>query len=134
MTAEKVTATQTLPTTDQLWLTSRGTYVRVRVVPLSDFSQVMGAMPEPGCHEQVRVSIRCSIAKDATGDVREEPVPGTDTDAHVLIAEERHCIDLSSLMNGSSDFDTWLGEKILAAVLVADQKAFLLDQVLSKFS
>lgn len=126
-----------LPATDTLFQFENGTIVRLRVTAKTTDGTVRTQSPEPGEAERINMKLQCSLCKDDSGDVREDaprdPVTGERLGNHLVLAAEVHGVSAEALVADKVSFEAWLAERVDEILRKANQKAYVLDRVLSKY-
>jgi len=117
-----------LPNTDTLFLLEDGAYMRLRITAKTTEGQVRDTSPEPGVAESINLKLQCSVAKDASGDVREDQFG-----KHLLFAAEVHSVTLQHLVDDKISFDAWLTDRIDEMLVKAARKRVVRDEVLSVY-
>lgn len=116
------------PDTDTLCQFEDGTFIRLRITAKTTEGEVRDAAPQPGVNETIYLKLQCSLAKDGSGDVREDAAGN-----HLLLAAEVHGISAETLVGGGASFDAWLADRTDEILQKAKRKAYVLDQVLARF-
>lgn len=128
MNYQAVTPTREMPRSDTLFRFDDSTYIRLRLTAKTTDGSVRTEAPEPGVAETINVKLQCSLCKDGSGDVR------TDANGnHLLLAAEVHSATVDALMAGNISFEAWLANRTDEILQKARRKAYVIDQVLSRY-